>query len=395
LKVWEECVTDGDTMRILVDIGHPAHVHFFKNFIREMEKRGHTVLITARNKEITLDLLSKYNFNFLPVGVQRSGKFNLIKEWIGRDFEIIRIAQKFKPHFLLGIGNPSIAHAAKLLRAKSVVFTDTEHAKFSNGITFPFADVICTPSCYRSDIGPKQVRYNGYHELAYLHPNRFSPNPAVLAELGLKKGDPLFIVRFVSWQASHDVGRHGVRDKGGLVMALEQYGRVLITSEGALPSELQPYQIRVSPEKLHDLLYYATLYVGEGATIASECAIIGTHAIYINSLELGYIREEDEKYQLVSNFSGKDCTDEMVFAEAKRLLQNPNLRKEGKEKGKTLVRDKIDVTAFMVWFIEQFPESVDLMKSHPEIQQQFGYQSHYMEEPCRTCYQRSEIEVQK
>jgi len=360
-------------MRILVDIGHPAHVHFFKNFIREMEKREHTALLTARNKEITLDLLSKYHFDFIPVSEQRSGKFNLIKEWIARDFEILNIAREFHPDFLLGIGNPSVAHVAKLLKASSVVFTDTEHAKFANGVTFPFADVICTPSCFNYDIGPKQIRYNGYHELAYLHPNRFTPDPAVLAEIGLDEGDPFIIVRFVSWQASHDVGQHGISDKAGLVKALEEYGRVLITSEGALPAELQPYQIRVSPEKLHDLLYYATLYVGEGATTASECAVLGTHAIYVNSLGLGYIAEEDDKYHLISDFSCRVCTDETVLAEARRLLQNPELRKEGKEKGEALVQDKIDVTAFMVWFIEHYPESVDLMKNHPETQQQFGY----------------------
>ena len=226
-----------------------------------MEKKGHTVLITARNKEITLDLLSKYHFDFIPVGRQKSGKFNLIKEWVLRDLQILKIAREFHPDFLMGIGNPSVAHVAKLLSKKSLVFTDTEHAKFANGVTFPFADVICTPSCFNYDAGPKQVRYNGYHELAYLHPNRFTPNPDVLTELDLAEGDPFIIVRFVSWQASHDVGQHGIRDKVGLVKALEEYGRVLITSEGALPPELQPYQIRVSPEKLHDLLYYATLYV--------------------------------------------------------------------------------------------------------------------------------------
>jgi len=360
-------------MRILIDMGHPGHVHFFKNFIWEMENKGHTVLITARNKEITLDLLSKYHFDFIPVGGQKSGKLNLIKEWVLRDLQILKIARKFHPDFLMGIGNPSVAHVAKLLSKKSLVFTDTEHAKFANGVTFPFADTICTPSCFNNDAGPKQVRYNGYHELAYLHPNHFTPNPAVLTELGLAEGDPFITVRFVSWEASHDVGQHGIRDKVGLVKALESYGRVLITSEGVLPPELQAYQIRVSPEKLHDLLYYATLYVGEGSTTASECAVLGTHAIYVNTLPLGYIAEEDEKYHLVSDFSGRDCTDETVLAEARRLMQNPDLRKEGKQKGRALVQDKIDVTAFMVWFIEHYPQSVDLMKSQPGIQQQFGH----------------------
>ncbi|MBT4513007.1 MAG: DUF354 domain-containing protein [Chloroflexi bacterium] len=51
-------------MRLLVDIGHPAHVHFFKNAIWALQSRGHNVLITARKKEIALDLLDAYGFDY-------------------------------------------------------------------------------------------------------------------------------------------------------------------------------------------------------------------------------------------------------------------------------------------------------------------------------------------
>lgn len=241
-------------MRILIDIGHPGHVHFFKNFILEMKDRGNEVLITARDKEISFLLLEKNQLDYTKTSSVKKGYFSLIHEWVLRDIEILQLSRSFNPDILLGIGNPVVAHIGKLCRKTSIVFTDTEHARFGNSITFPFASTICTPSCYRDDIGPKQIRYNGYHELAYLHPNYFTPDPAVLTELGLTEGDPFIIVRFVSWQASHDVGHHGIRDKIGLVKELEKYGRVIITSEGALPSELEEYRMRVSPEKLHDPL---------------------------------------------------------------------------------------------------------------------------------------------
>ena len=41
-------------MKILIDIGHPAHVHLFKNLIGNLRKDGHEVIITARDKEIAL-----------------------------------------------------------------------------------------------------------------------------------------------------------------------------------------------------------------------------------------------------------------------------------------------------------------------------------------------------
>jgi predicted glycosyltransferase len=176
----KDCVRveyDGE-MKLLIDIGHPAHVHLFKNFVWEMKKRGHEVLITARKKEITLDLLDKYGFDYITVGEMKSGTFNLMKEWVLRDIRILNLALNFNPDILIGMHNPVVSHVAKILRKKSIIFTDTEHAKLANWVTFPFSDSICTPSCFKRDIGKKQIRYNGYHELAYLHPNYFTPNPA-------------------------------------------------------------------------------------------------------------------------------------------------------------------------------------------------------------------------
>ncbi|MDO9537119.1 MAG: hypothetical protein Q7J68_02245 [Thermoplasmata archaeon] len=46
-------------MKVLFDMGHPAHVHLlqpgwlFKNTIWELEKQGHAVKVTARDKDVT------------------------------------------------------------------------------------------------------------------------------------------------------------------------------------------------------------------------------------------------------------------------------------------------------------------------------------------------------
>jgi hypothetical protein len=52
-------------MKILIDMGHPAHVHFFKNTIWELEKRGHQVKVTARDKDVTLKLLEAYGIPYV------------------------------------------------------------------------------------------------------------------------------------------------------------------------------------------------------------------------------------------------------------------------------------------------------------------------------------------
>jgi len=270
---------------------------------------------------------------------------------------LYRQVRDFAPDILVGgTGGVAIAHIGKLTRIPSVVFDDTEHAKIEHALMDPFVSTLCTPSCYRTDLGCRQIRYNGFHELAYLHPDYFTPGPAVLSELGLTPEDPFIVIRFVSWDASHDVGHHGVVDKAGFVRTLEPYGRILITSEGPLPHELEQYQIRIPPEKMHDLLSYAVMYIGEGATMASEAALLGTPSLLISSLvgSMGNFIELEKNYDLLYSFSDA----EQALQKALEILQNPQSKRIWAEKRERLLSDKIDVTAFIVWFIEQYPQSI-------------------------------------
>ena len=342
-------------MRILVDIIHPAHVHFFKYAIWEWEKRGHQVCIVARDKDITILLLKSYDFDFHCISSYGKGLWGLFGELIIRDRKLYQLVRKFKPDILSGIAGVSIAHIGKLIRKPSIVFTDTEHAKLSNKINLPFASVVCTPSCYTDNIGKNQIRYDGYHELAYLHPNRFKPDPTVLKEVGLAESDVFFIIRFVSWGASHDVGQRGFSSEGRakLINELEKYGRVSITSEGELPVELQKYRMSVSPEKIHDLLYYATMYIGEGGTMASEAAILGTPSIFVNTLSLGYLDELEHRYGLVYSFVHQH----EALEKAIESLRDKNIKEKWSIKRRRMLAEKIDVTAFLVDFVERYPES--------------------------------------
>jgi len=343
-------------LKVLIDMGHPGHVHFFKNLIWILEKKGHEVLVTARGKDVTVDLLRAYGIKHTVLTSMKKGKMNLLLEWIIRDYKMLQIAKEFNPDLLIGILNPSVAHVARLLKKKSIIFNDTEHAKLAQNITYPFADIICTPSCFNKDIGAKQIKYDGYHELSYLGPNYFTPNPDVLKELGLNVNDTFIILRFVSWGASHDVGHKGftLEDKRNALKAFEKYGRVFITSETPLLPEFEKYRITIPPEKMHDLLYYATLLYGESATMASECAVLGTHAIFCDYAGRGYTDEEEIKYDLVYNFKDENTMGKEALEKALELLGNPNLKTEGKKKCEILLKDKIDVTAFMMRFVESY-----------------------------------------
>jgi len=360
-------------MKIIADIGHPAHVHLFKNFVKEMENRQHKIVVIARNKECSLNLLHYYKIKYVNRGagsVALIGKgINLIKT----DLFLYRLARKFKPDILMGVNNPYIAHVAWLLKKPSYIFNDTENAKLSNIITYPFATKIITPSCYKKNLGRKQIRYNGYHELAYLHPNYFTPDSSVLNMLGIEEYERYVIIRFVSWHATHDVGHRGIfpENKMKAVKIFSKYAKIFITSEETLPENLRKYQMKIPPKKIHDALYYATLLYGESATMASECAVLGTPAIFLDNNGRGYTDEEEKRYGLVFNFSESLLDQERSIKKGIELLNTPNLKQKWQRRRQKMLSEKIDVTAFMVWFVENYPNSVKIMRKNPDYQYNF------------------------
>jgi hypothetical protein len=337
-------------MKILIDISHPAHVHFFKHAARIWQEHGQSVKFVARSKEITFQLLDEYGIHYQGLSKMRHGLSGLAVEMLEHQLKLARVAREFKPDVMLNIGGTFIAHVGRLMGIQTVVFTDTESARLSNRITFPFATWICTPSAYLYDLGEKQVRYQGYHELAYLHPNRFTPDPHSVLESGMAADEPFFLLRFVSWGASHDVGQAGLtnEDKTRLVNGLLEHGKVLITSEGPLPIALEPYKVQISPTKIHDLLAYARMYVGEGTTMASEAAMLGVPGIYINTRVDGYVNELSRKYGLIHHFQQS----QLAVEKAIQLAGTPDLPAEYQQKRQHMLADKIDVTAWMVEFVE-------------------------------------------
>ncbi len=368
---------NGDTMRILVDIGHPAHVHLFKNFIWEMEKKGHQALVTAREKDVATQLLKAYDIPFIPVGKKGTGSLNLMKEWIFRDIEIIRIARKFNPDILMGVLNPATAHAARILGKISITFTDSEPEvvkyPIADTITLPFTDVILTLASVRHDYGEKEVRVNSYKELASLHPVRFKPDPDVLRIAGLTPKDDYALVRFVAWGAYHDVGQGGLTldDKRALIQELEQSCHVFISSESPLPPEFEKYCLPVPPERIHDFLHYAKIFISDSQTMTTEAALLGTPAVRCNSFvgknDMGNFIELEERYRLIYN-----CKDGgSVLLRVRELLRSSDLKAEWARRRESLLREKMDLTAFMVWLVENYPQSFAEMKERPEVQHSY------------------------
>jgi len=336
-------------VKVLLDILHPAHVHFFRNAISELESGGHEVIVTARDKDLTLRLLDLYRITYNCISSEAGTKTGLAKELISRNWKMARIIRRGKPDVIASIGGISTAQAGFLTRTRNYIFYDTENATLSNLISYPFATEVVTPECYQGKVRGHHTTYPGYHELAYLHPDRFKANPAILLEHGVNPGEPYSVVRFVSWKALHDVKAKGfsVEEKVRLTRVLEKYGKVYITSESPLPEEFDRFRLPIPPHQVHHLLAFARLFIGESATMASESCILGTPFIYLDKVGRGYTNEQDNRYGLGFNFRPWEAPDAISKAEevlSGNMKNNPRLYKAVAR----MLDEKIDVTKFIV-----------------------------------------------
>ncbi len=350
-------------MKVLFSIGHPAHVHLFKNAMRILEEKGNTSLVVSREKEMATQLLDAHGIQHKVISRKRKGFAGLMCEMITRTTTMYRIAKRNEVDILVGgPGDIFVAITGRLLGKRSIVFDDTEHSFWEHMVIDRAASVICTPACFKTDLGKKQIRYNGYHALAHLHPDHFKPDPSVLGGLDLHADEKFVILRFIAWDAAHDTGQHGfdMRSKCELIAELQKYARVLISSESPLPEEFEPYRITLPAHKFHHLLYYASLCVTEGSTTATEAAVLGTPAVYVSTLwpKLGCMRELADRYGLLFNLSAAN----EALIKASSLIQTAGLKQEWQAKREKMLNEKIDVTDLLIKLIctQRFQNTPDV-----------------------------------
>ena len=358
-------------MKILFDINHPAHVHYSKNLIKKLIDNDHQVIITARNRDPIFKLLQKENLNYINRGKGSKKLLGKLLYFLKGDYELLKIAVKENPDLFVAFMSPYAPQVSKMLGKPCILFDDTEHASLHQYTTYPFCDVILTPSCYRKELGKKHFRFNSYLELAYLHPSVFMSDMNIRDKLNIMDDKKLYFLRFVDWQAHHDIGHSGLtlENKRQIVNKLNKLGHVIISSERELPKDLKKYQYNIHPSEVHHVLSQANLFIGESATMASEAAVLGTPAIYIDNVGRGYTDEEENKYSLVYNFSESLEDQARVIDKAVELASHP--KDMFIKSRKKLLEDMINLTEFMFWFITKYPESNIVMQRNSDYQSKF------------------------
>lgn len=347
-------------MRVLFDIVHPAHVHFFKHIIWGLQKNGHETAILARDKDVTLRLLDIYGFDYQTIGFSGAkNRFQQFKELVVRDWTILRLAYQFKPDVIL-TRNPAGVQVARMIGAIGIFDTDDGRAA---GIHFkaaaPFAHVITSPDSLLENYGRKHVKYPGYKQTAYLHPDHFSPDPGVLDMLGVKQGETFFLVRFVDMVATHDDNEAGLPldAKAEIIKKLQGHGKVFISSESELPEQWRAMAFSIPPHLIHDVMAYATLIVGDSQTMAAEAAVIGTPSLRVSTFSgrLGYLNELESRYGITTSFHPRDIAS--LFDKLDELLSDTVKRNDMKAAHARLLAEKCNVAKWFINYLEKLPNA--------------------------------------
>lgn len=355
-------------MKFLFYIGHPAHYHNFRNVSQNLADKGHQIVWVVREKDVLFQLTEGTTFktHYIKEKSPRN-KWGRISRILKREFRMFWIMFKFRPDMSIGT-DLVITHIGKILNIPSIVVNedDAEAVPLFANMAMKYATTILAPtSCSVGDYGYKSILYNGYQELAYLHPSYFKPNRKKIEQL-FGEESQYFLLRFASLTAHHDSGVAGIDDKLAkeIIDILEPKGKVWITSERELSPEFEKYRIAIPPKEMHHAMNYAALYIGDSQTMAAEAAVLGTPSLRFNDFvgRLGYLEELEHKYQLTSGIP----TDQpqLLLQKVNEIVNEADTKEKWQARKEQMLAQTIDVTAYWTDLFENYPESFTKFATH-------------------------------
>ena len=211
--------------------------------------------------------------------------------------------------------------------------------------------------------------------MSYLHPNYFVPDKKIVEQYFPVDESPYYIIRFAKLTAHHDVGVEGFTQEVAkkVIDKLKVHGRVYITSEAPLAKELEQYRLCINPLDIHHILAFASLYIGDSQSMAVEACMLGTPCVRFNDFvgkkKISVLEELESVYHLTNGIHSKDV--EKLYQKVDEILAMDNAKDVYQERRMKMLQDKIDVTKFWTWFLENYPNSSVQHDENNEFWQQF------------------------
>ena len=285
-------------MRVWVDLTNSPHVLVMRPVIERLRNAGHEVAVTARDFAQTLELCARFGIEHTAIGRHR-GERRLSKA-LGlaeRSSVLAQWARGGSFDLALGHGSNDVTVAAALLRIPSATAFDYEWARVQHTVNCRLARAVVVPEAippgrlrrYGATDG-KLRRYPGLKEEYYLAD--FEPNPAVLRDLGVDRGEPLAVVR-----TPPEVSLYHRFESPLFAQVLERLRGTQTVVLPRTPEQRAEIAARggwIVPEHAVDaqsLVAFADLVVSAGGTMNREAVALGTPVVTTFAGRLGAVDE--------------------------------------------------------------------------------------------------------
>ena len=293
----------GGSKRIWVDLDNTPHVPFFKPIIRELERAGHTVVVTARDAFQVCSLADHHGVAHTTIGRHYgANKMMKVAGTIWRAAQLLPFVLRARPDISMSHGSRPLVIVSGLLGIPSMLLFDYEHAtripvlKPAMGVAPSSIDASALAGSFRHGVRS----YDGLKEDVYAA--GFRPDPSLLAELGVTPDEILVTIRPPATEAHY----HNPEAEALYVEVVEMLGdaqgvRMVILPRTA--SAQREYVLRtwpawcearkiILPERALDglnLVWHSDLVVSGGGTMNREAAALGVPVYSIFRGKLGAV----------------------------------------------------------------------------------------------------------
>jgi len=317
----------------------------FKNFIFFLQKENHDITIISREKDVTTHLLEHYGIGHFSISSPGIGFMGLLRELFIRNKELVKLHKKEKFNLAFGT-SVSIAHLTAFTNVKSYNFHEDDDSvvPLQSILIYPFTSKIINPDCVKiNGWRKKRVFHKSYHELAYLHPNNFVPDPKIPGKYGLERRKYV-LVRLSALKAHHDHKKVGISDSfyQRIKKVIKNY-LIVESSESANVHSFEPWDI-------HDLISFSKMVISDSQTMTAEAAVLGVPSIRYNSFvgRISYLEELEHKYELTYGY--RPGQDSEMIDRVKEVLNKKDVHEVWQKRRKIMLSDKVDFNKWMINF---------------------------------------------
>ena len=290
------------TKRIWVDLDNSPHVPFFAPIIAELERRGYSVIVTARDAYQVWELADFFQLTYRPIG-RHYGRHKILKV-LGtciRGLQLAAVMARVRPDLAVAHGSRSQTLTCMTLRIPSIAIFDYE---FSNASAFFKATWLMAPEV----VANSENQFNGYSVLTYpgikedVYSPGFIPDESIRTQLGLDRGANIVVtVRPPATEAHYhspesdrlfeSVMKHLGRAQNVRLILLPRNRRQELSLRGAWADLFSAEKV-IIPDKAVDglnLIWHSDLVISGGGTMNREAAALGVPVYSIFRGKIGAI----------------------------------------------------------------------------------------------------------